>query len=61
MSKLSENMQKIIQSRIQQSEERLQETKEWIEKLEGAGYEINDLQKKQTLAEDGLERLRMLL
>lgn len=61
MSKLSENLQSIIQKRIQQTESTLSETKEWIERMKAAGFDVSDLQTKQALAEQKNDRLRMLL
>lgn len=61
MSRMSENIRKSLQRRIEDSEVTLDSTREWIEKLKSAGFSVSDLETRQLAAEDELERLRMLL
>ena len=61
MSKLSDNIKNLLQTRVTQSQQTLSETREWVDKLKAAGFTVTDLETKQTLQEAELERLRMLL
>ena len=61
MASLSENIQSLLSNRLQQSDQQLNETRQWIEKMRNAGFTVSDLESKQRLAEQRQERLRMLL
>lgn len=60
MGQLTQNLEKLLQKRKSQAEERLSETREWLDKLESAGFNVNDLRSKQNSAENLVERLSML-
>lgn len=61
MSQLSNNLRTLLQNRVNASQTILSETKEWVDKLKSAGFNVADLETKQTVQETELERLRMLL
>lgn len=60
MSQLSDNLQRIVESTIQDNQKKLSEIQEWIDKLKNAGIPVTDLETQYYKAQDIMQRLQAL-
>ena len=58
---LTERIKKMIQARTSESDSKLSEVKEWVERLKNAGFSVGDLESRAIQAEMKNERLKGLL
>jgi len=58
---LTERIKKMVQNRTNESDSKLQEVDEWIERLKDAGFSVGDLESRAIQARMKNERLKGLL
>lgn len=60
MSQLTDHLNRIVESTIQDSQTKLAEIQSWIDKLKDAGIPVTDLETQYYKAQDIMQRLQAL-